>query len=53
MPYVYDDLEGATQLVNSRRTWPFVVDELICRFLTDEVFNSAHGAVARAVQYLV
>lgn len=30
----------------------FVVDELIRRFLTDEVLKSAHDVVARAVQEL-
>lgn len=47
---VEDDLEGTTQPLNSRRTSPFVVDELIHLFLTDEVFQSVQNAVERTVK---
>lgn len=43
---VDDDLKGATQPAHSRRTWNFVVDEFIHRFLPEEVLKSTHDAVA-------
>lgn len=46
---VDDEFHGETLPVNSSFTCIFVIDDLIRRFLTNEVLQEAHDSVSRAV----
>lgn len=45
MSDVDDELDEATQPAHSSHTWPFVVEALIKRFLTDEVLQTPRYTV--------